>query len=331
MEEVKYLLEKFGQWDLLHLYLEERGKCALGGHQVGHHDCEWNIIKCNESSDHPDWCIDRRSFDRKYGRSSNMGSLEYGRIPIDVRELAVTLMSDKYMDRKWEMISQVWAEMMCYVASKSKYETRLQELMRGGEFISQVWLLLLLIHGLVEKSPANFLRLLTTNPTLQLNGRAGSDAEPINLAGEEFIGNGSGMSSPLFACAMAECQLGINGACNLGENEGAKKEEKDDENGAPLGDTIEQSGGGGDGGRASYWHILRPKFSPSDMGRTVVECVTQVVKVVGRVASLDGAGGAGDRIPLPMSKYDDDGSAVFMQNFMYIDFLLNSLAFKAML
>ncbi|KAM7472890.1 hypothetical protein LguiA_011073 [Lonicera macranthoides] len=257
MEEVKYLLEKFGQWDLLHLYPEERGKCALGRHQVGHQDCEWNGIKCNESSDHPDWCIDRRSFDisiviwhlatsycyyaidahqesssrkgaklmsdymmyllvsrpqmfgnnvapcdlgaiigcyaqlmedtarkhsssqkefskricdsiltyepefctRKYGRSSNMGSLEYGRIPIDVRELAATLMSDKYMDRKWEMIGQVWAEMMCYAALKSKYETHLQELMRGGEFISQVWLLLL-IHGLVEESPTNFLRSL---------------------------------------------------------------------------------------------------------------------------------------------------------------------------
>ncbi|KAM7480750.1 hypothetical protein LguiB_005333 [Lonicera macranthoides] len=95
----------------------------------------------------------------KYGINSNMGSLDYGRIPIDARELAAKLTRPEYEDRKWEMMSQVWAEMLCHAAAKCKYETHLRELMRGGEFISQVWLFLL-IHGLIEESPTNFLRSL---------------------------------------------------------------------------------------------------------------------------------------------------------------------------
>lgn len=79
----------------------------------------------------------------KYSGSSIMQSLEYGRIPIDARELATTFMNDKNKDRKWEIISQVWAEMLCHGVVNCKYDSHVRQLSRGGEFLSQVWILLL--------------------------------------------------------------------------------------------------------------------------------------------------------------------------------------------
>ncbi|KAM7515649.1 hypothetical protein LguiA_005232 [Lonicera macranthoides] len=89
--------------------------------------------------------------------SSIMQSLEYGRIPIDARELATTFMTYEYKDRKWEIISQVWAEMLCHGATNCKYDSHIQQLRQGGEFISQVWILLHM-HGLTDGSPRDELR-----------------------------------------------------------------------------------------------------------------------------------------------------------------------------
>ncbi|KAM7515655.1 hypothetical protein LguiA_005238 [Lonicera macranthoides] len=93
----------------------------------------------------------------KYSGSSTMQSLEYGRIPIDARELAKTFMTGKYKDRKWEIISRVWTEMLCHGAVKCKYDSHIRQLVRGGEFISQVWILLFM-HGLIDRSPRDELR-----------------------------------------------------------------------------------------------------------------------------------------------------------------------------
>ncbi|KAM7519627.1 hypothetical protein LguiB_018589 [Lonicera macranthoides] len=82
-----------------------------------------------------------------------MQSIEYGRIPIDARELATTFMTDK----KWEIITQVWAEMLCHGAVNCKYDSHIRQLMQGGDFISQVWIFLLL-HGLTGRSPSDALR-----------------------------------------------------------------------------------------------------------------------------------------------------------------------------
>ncbi|KAA8544375.1 hypothetical protein F0562_022357 [Nyssa sinensis] len=44
--------------------------------------------------------------------------------------------------RKWEMISQVWIEMLSYAAIQSKWNQHAQQLRRGGEFLTHVWLLM---------------------------------------------------------------------------------------------------------------------------------------------------------------------------------------------
>jgi hypothetical protein len=44
--------------------------------------------------------------------------------------------------KKWELISHVWVEMLCYAASKCPWNHHAQQLSRGGELFTHVWLLM---------------------------------------------------------------------------------------------------------------------------------------------------------------------------------------------
>lgn len=45
-------------------------------------------------------------------------------------------------EKKWEIISSVWTEMLCYAAYNCDLDCHAQQLRRGGEFITLIWLLL---------------------------------------------------------------------------------------------------------------------------------------------------------------------------------------------
>ncbi|GMY34752.1 hypothetical protein FCV25MIE_29994 [Fagus crenata] len=46
------------------------------------------------------------------------------------------------VEKKWELISHVWVEMLCYAASKCRWNSHAQQLTRGGELLTHVWLLM---------------------------------------------------------------------------------------------------------------------------------------------------------------------------------------------
>ncbi|KAL4625581.1 hypothetical protein ACB092_05G036700 [Castanea dentata] len=46
------------------------------------------------------------------------------------------------IERKWELISHVWVEILCYSASKCRWSHHAQQLTRGGELLTHVWLLM---------------------------------------------------------------------------------------------------------------------------------------------------------------------------------------------
>ncbi|KAM7515647.1 hypothetical protein LguiA_005230 [Lonicera macranthoides] len=119
--------------------------------------------------------------------SNIMQSLEYGRIPIDARELATTFMTDEYKDRKWEIISQVWAEMLCHGATNCKYDNHIQQLRQGGEFISQVWILLHM-HGLTDGSPRDEFRPLFACVINRISDSANGREENGSEEGDEIYG-----------------------------------------------------------------------------------------------------------------------------------------------
>lgn len=58
----------------------------------------------------------------------------------DAQQLSVKLMMHR--EEKWEIISSVWTEMLCYAAYNCDFDTHAQQLRRGGEFITLIWLLL---------------------------------------------------------------------------------------------------------------------------------------------------------------------------------------------
>ncbi|XP_048322441.2 uncharacterized protein LOC107434620 [Ziziphus jujuba] len=55
-------------------------------------------------------------------------------------QLQQGLQDDK--EKKWEMISKVWVEMLAYAASRCRGNQHAQQLRRGGELLSHVWLLM---------------------------------------------------------------------------------------------------------------------------------------------------------------------------------------------
>ena len=44
--------------------------------------------------------------------------------------------------QKWEVISKVWVELLSYAASRSKGKGHVQQLSKGGELLTFVWLLM---------------------------------------------------------------------------------------------------------------------------------------------------------------------------------------------
>lgn len=57
----------------------------------------------------------------------------------EVQKLVIDL---RMMDNKWEIISSIWVEMLCYAAYRCQVYHHAKRLRRGGELITHVWLLL---------------------------------------------------------------------------------------------------------------------------------------------------------------------------------------------
>ncbi|XP_052193619.1 uncharacterized protein LOC127802030 [Diospyros lotus] len=58
------------------------------------------------------------------------------------KHLASVLMQ-KLNEERWEIMSSMWVEMLCYAAKECKLKYHAQELRHGGEFLTHVWLLLM--------------------------------------------------------------------------------------------------------------------------------------------------------------------------------------------
>ncbi|XP_056176561.1 uncharacterized protein LOC130140656 [Syzygium oleosum] len=56
--------------------------------------------------------------------------------------LASQLNKDEYREKKWDIISNVWVEMLVYAAVKCKGVQHARQLRRGGEFLTHVWFLM---------------------------------------------------------------------------------------------------------------------------------------------------------------------------------------------
>ncbi|KAL4625398.1 hypothetical protein ACB092_05G023000 [Castanea dentata] len=55
--------------------------------------------------------------------------------------LAKSLQCMEYQ-KKWELVSHVWVEMLCYAATKCRWNHHAQQLIRGGELFTHFWLLM---------------------------------------------------------------------------------------------------------------------------------------------------------------------------------------------
>ena len=55
-----------------------------------------------------------------------------------------SLKSELEWDRakKWKLISRVWIEVLCYAASHSIWTGHAEQLRRGGELLTHLWVLL---------------------------------------------------------------------------------------------------------------------------------------------------------------------------------------------
>ncbi|KAJ7963317.1 DUF594 family protein [Quillaja saponaria] len=60
----------------------------------------------------------------------------------DACRLASELQAISDKDQKWEMVSKVWVEMLAYAASQCRGNYHAQQLRRGGEILTHVWLLM---------------------------------------------------------------------------------------------------------------------------------------------------------------------------------------------
>ncbi|WCJ19206.1 hypothetical protein M5689_001503 [Euphorbia peplus] len=68
----------------------------------------------------------------------------------DACRLASELENISGKDKKWEMVSQVWHEMLAYAASNCRGFFHAQQLSKGGELLTHVWLLMAHL-GLTEQ------------------------------------------------------------------------------------------------------------------------------------------------------------------------------------
>ncbi|THG22295.1 hypothetical protein TEA_009428 [Camellia sinensis var. sinensis] len=75
---------------------------------------------------------------------------------------------DEKGNNKWEIMSNMWVEMLCYAASCCSVEQHVQELRRGGQFLTHVWLLLK--HWGATK-------MLEKNASQQLNDKEDRESE----------------------------------------------------------------------------------------------------------------------------------------------------------
>ncbi|KAI8024862.1 hypothetical protein LOK49_LG02G01058 [Camellia lanceoleosa] len=84
-------------------------------------------------------------------------------------KLALSL--DEKGNSKWEIMSNMWVEMLCYAASCCSVE-HVQELRRGGQFLTRVWLLLM--HSGATKK-------LEENASQQSNDKEDRESELVDV------------------------------------------------------------------------------------------------------------------------------------------------------
>ncbi|KAI7993673.1 hypothetical protein LOK49_LG11G00729 [Camellia lanceoleosa] len=83
-------------------------------------------------------------------------------------KLAGSLMEED----KWEIMSNIWIEMLCYAASCYSVNHHVQELRHGGQFLTRVWLLL-------KHSGAT--KMLEKNASQQLNDKKDRESELVDV------------------------------------------------------------------------------------------------------------------------------------------------------
>ncbi|XAR63343.1 hypothetical protein NMG60_11023249 [Bertholletia excelsa] len=59
-----------------------------------------------------------------------------------IKMLVQSLVKDEIRENKWDILSNVWVEILCHAASGWPAEQHAQNLRQGGEFLTHVWLLL---------------------------------------------------------------------------------------------------------------------------------------------------------------------------------------------
>ncbi|KAI8025966.1 hypothetical protein LOK49_LG02G01032 [Camellia lanceoleosa] len=79
---------------------------------------------------------------------------------------------DEKGNSKWEIMSNMWVEMLCYAASCCSMEQHVQELRRGGQFLTHVWLLLM--HSGATKK-------LEENASQQSNDKEDRESELVDV------------------------------------------------------------------------------------------------------------------------------------------------------
>ena len=60
----------------------------------------------------------------------------------DACKLASDLQAISDKNQKWEMVNNVWVEMLAYAACHCRGNYHAQQLRRGGELLTHVWLLM---------------------------------------------------------------------------------------------------------------------------------------------------------------------------------------------
>ncbi|KAG2283004.1 hypothetical protein Bca52824_054224 [Brassica carinata] len=71
------------------------------------------------------------------GDRSKSVLFDASRLAKDLRQL-----EERYGKDKWEILSKVWVELLCYAACHCDSTAHVEQLSRGGELINFVWLLM---------------------------------------------------------------------------------------------------------------------------------------------------------------------------------------------